>query len=172
MNSIKLANEVFLPQVCTLVKEGHNVSINLKGNSMRPFLESDRDIGWLRFDTKFKKGQVVLAEINKGHFVLHRIDKIEVDGHIINGFCENIEAHVTLRGDGNPVGTERCRLKDIRALCYKVVRNGKECDLKKSKKWKLYSWYWTNTLFVRRYQLAAYRLICRHELPKRWKKKK
>ena len=172
MKSIKLANEVFLPQVCVLVNEGHNVSINLKGNSMRPFLESDRDVGWLRKETAFKKGQVVLAEIEKGHFVLHRIDNIKVDGRKVNDLCDNPEAVVTLRGDGNPYGTEMCELKDIRALCFKVIRKNKEWNLMTSKRWKMYSWYWTHTLFMRRYQLAAYRLIVRHELPQRWQKHK
>ncbi len=171
MKSIKLANEVFLPIVCQKIQEGHTASINLKGNSMRPFLESDRDVGWLRKSNAYKKGQVVLAEISKGHFVLHRIDDISINGNSTNDFCDNPNACVTLRGDGNPVGTEMCHLMDIRALCFKVKRNGKIWNLESSKLWKFYSWYWTHTLCIRRYQLALYRFLWRHELPQRWKKK-
>ncbi len=169
MKSIKLANEVFLPQVCQLVDEGRNVAINLKGNSMRPFLESDRDVGWLKKAKDFKIGEVVLAEISKGHFVLHRIDKIHNNWIIIKTRTSDKEAIVTLRGDGNVHGTEFCKLKDVRALCFKVVRNGKEWNLTKSKRWKVFSWYWTHTLLIRRYQLALYRLLWLHELPQRWK---
>ncbi len=171
MKSVSLANEIFLPQVCALVEEGHKVSINLKGNSMRPFLESGRDVGVLTKSSAYKKGQVVLAEIYKGHFVLHRIDKIEDKGKAVRKLCDNSEANVILRGDGNARGTEACKLKDVRALCFQVIRKGKKWNLNTSKLWKLYSWYWTHTLFLRKYQLAAYRLLWRGEVPQRWKKK-
>jgi len=49
-------------------------------------------------------------------------------------------------------------------------RNGKMYDLRTSKLWKAYSWWWTHTLPVRRYQLALYRLVWRHQIPRRWKK--
>ena len=112
---------------------------------------------------------MVLAEIADKHFVLHRIDSITVNGIKIKGICENPEADVTLRGDGNPIGTENCKLKNVRAICVKVRKNNKIYDLKTSKCWKIYSWWWTHTLFMRRYQLALYKLLWRHELPSRWK---
>ena len=121
--------------------------------------------------TVFENMGEVLAEIEKGHFVLHRIDRITLDGKNVKGLCDDPQADVTLRGDGNPKGTEHCKLKDVRALCGKVIRKGKLWNLQKSKRWKVYSWYWTHTLFMRRYQLAAFRLVFRHELPKRWKRK-
>ena len=136
INKINFRNECYLPLVCEYVEKGKNVSINLKGKSMRPFLESDRDVGWLTKVNRFKKGDVVLAEISKGHFVLHRIDMIEVGGAKIKGECDNPDANITLRGDGNARGTESCKLNDLRALCFKVIRNGKEWDFTKSKRWK------------------------------------
>ena len=167
----KYRNDKYLPLVCEYVDQGKKTTIPLKGNSMRPFLESDRDLGVLVKRTMFKKKQVVLAEVSKGVYVLHRIDKIVDNNVVVNSECGNPEAQVTLRGDGNPYGTESCKLKDIRALCKQVIRNGKLYDLESSKLWKFYSWYWTNTLCVRRYQLALYKLLWRHELPNRWKRK-
>ena len=172
MNGIRLENSVFLPQVCKLVDEGKTVSINLRGNSMRPFLETDRDVGILSKSDGFKKGQVVLAEIDPGHFVLHRIDKIVSQGKNVNTVCCDKEADVTLRGDGNVCGTEHCKLGEVRALCDQVIRNGKKWTLSKSIFWKAYSWWWTHTIFIRRYQLALYRLVWRHELPARFKRHK
>lgn len=171
INKINFRNEYYLPLVCEYVEKGKNVSINLKGNSMRPFLESDRDVGWLQRADGYKIGELVLAEIFKGHFVLHRIDDIRVKEKKFKKKCCDKDADVTLRGDGNVRGTESCKLKDVRALCFKVIRNGKEWDLTKSKRWKVFSWYWTHTLFIRRYQLALYKILWRHELPQRWKKK-
>ena len=40
---IKVANNRFLPEVIRMIGNGHSVTIPLKGYSMRPFLEDDRD---------------------------------------------------------------------------------------------------------------------------------
>lgn len=163
-------NEIYIPMICEYLSETKTVELNLKGNSMRPFLESDRDQGFLLKANGVKKGDVVLAEIEPKHFVLHRIDSISVNDVKFKGICFLPEADVTLRGDGNPKGTESCKLKNVKAVCVKVNRNGKIFDLKSSKIWKAYSWWWTHTLALRRYQLALYRLFWRHELPMRWKR--
>ena len=162
-------NEKWIPLICEYLSDTKPVILKLRGNSMRPFLESDRDHGFLLLPKKLKKGDVVLAEIEDKHFVLHRIDSITVNGQKIKGLCDNPEADVTLRGDGNPVGTESCKLKNVRAICVKVRKNNKIYDLNTSRRWKIYSWWWTHTLFMRRYQLALYKLLWRHELPNRWK---
>ena len=170
MKTIEFPNEDFFPKICEFINCGENVSINLKGNSMRPFLESGRDVGKLAKPNGVKKGDVVLAEIEKGHYVLHRIDCIVNSGRKMKGVCHNPDFNVVLRGDGNPKGTESCKLKDIRAICTHVVRNGKVVDLNKSVAWRGYSWFWTRTLPCRRYLLAFYKLFWRGELPQRWKK--
>ena len=154
MQTIQLDNAEFLPCVCELINEGHTVSIRAKGNSMRPFVESDRDVAVLAHSDGYKTGDVVLAEIAKGRFVLHRIDRI--DGR-----------DVTLRGDGNVAGTESCTLDDLRAITVQFIRNGRTWNLQTSKVWKVYSRLWVGLLPVRRYLLALYRLLWRHELPVR-----
>ena len=118
-----MSNAEFLPHVCELVNQGHKVSIRAKGVSMRPFLESGRDIAVLSRIGTPKVGDVVLAEIAKGKYVLHRIDKIHGNS-------------ITLRGDGNIKGTEQCRTEDIRAIANEFIRKGKtwhtSCRLWKS----------------------------------------
>ena len=132
MKVIQLSNAEFLPHVTGLVAEGHDVSIRAKGQSMRPFIESERDVAVLSKEEAFEVGDVVLAEIEPGHYVLHRIDKIEdANGKVVKGKTKDADAKVTLRGDGNvpnPVngGVEHCELRDIRALCSQVVRKGKD----------------------------------------------
>lgn len=141
--TVEMANDVLLPQVVQMLNEGHTVTLPLRGRSMRPFLEDGRDKALL---TAVKEpprvGDAVLAEISKGHFVLHRIADISGE-------------NVTLRGDGN-LGTESCGLQDIRALATAFYRKGRTtADSTSGRKWRIYSWWWTRLLPIRRYLLFA-----------------
>lgn len=153
MTSIQMDNAQFLPHVCQLVQEGHKVTIGAKGNSMRPFIESDRDAVVLSRLSQPAVGDVVLAELEPGHYVLHRIYAIKGD-------------LIRLRGDGNPYQTEQCNACDLRATVVVIVRKGRKYATS-SRTWKVYSWLWTRLLPMRRYLLALYRLLWRGELPAR-----
>lgn len=136
-----MANAVFLPQVVAMLAEGHTVTLPLRGRSMRPFLEDGRDKALLEAVKETPRvGDAVLAEIGKGHFVLHRI--VKIDGE-----------EVTLRGDGN-LNTESCRVEDVRAIATAFFRKGRNTPDKTSgRKWRVYSWWWTRLLPIRRYLL-------------------
>lgn len=141
-----LPNEVFIPEIIKLINEGHTVTLTLRGDSMRPFLESDRDKGLFAKPGKTKVGDPVLAEISPGRYVMHRVVSITGD-------------NVVLRGDGN-IGTERCTLSDIKASVKGFYRKGRTTlDSVDGLKWRTYSWLWTRLLPVRRYLLAFYRRI-------------
>ena len=88
------ANSVLIPEVIKMLEEGHSVTLPLRGFSMRPFLEDERDMALLTKPGKVKVGDPVLAEIRPRAYVLHRIVAIQND-------------NVTLRGDGN-LGYEYC----------------------------------------------------------------
>lgn len=139
-----MANEVFLPQVIAILGEGHTVTLPLRGRSMRPFLEDGRDKALLEAIKQTPRvGDAVLAEISKGHFVLHRIVKIDGDD-------------VTLRGDGN-LNTESCHIEDVKAIATAFFRKGRNTPDKTSgMKWRIYSWWWTRLLPIRRYLLFAF----------------
>ena len=140
--TIQLRNEVFLPQVVAMLQEGHTVTLPLRGRSMRPFLEDGRDKALLKTVDNPQVGDAVLAEISKGHFVLHRI--IRIDGNA-----------VTLRGDGN-LGDEHCTLSDVRAKAIGFYRKGRSnLDSTDGRKWRIYSWWWTRFYPIRRYLLFA-----------------
>lgn len=173
MKVIQLPNAEFLPHLCALVDEGHSVSIRARGRSMRPFLESGRDLAVLSKSESYKVGDVVLAEIEKGHYVLHRIDAIHTpQGIAVQTATSDPEARITLRGDGNVRGTESCLLRDIRCIASAFERKGKVWHTSTSRFWRIYSRVWPALLPVRRYLLAAYRLLWLHELPQRWQRKK
>ena len=115
-SEIQFANAEFLPEVVKILNEGHTVTLRLRGYSMRPFLENDRDKALLVKPSSIKVGDPVLAEVNPLHFVLHRIDSIEGD-------------NVTLRGDGN-LGVEHCKKRKYRRcrhwfLSQRKKRNGR-----------------------------------------------
>ena len=141
-----LPNDVFLPLVLDELRHnpGKTATINLRGRSMRPFLEDGRDKAILQIVSgdDCHKGDAVLAEVSAGHYVLHRIDAIDGD-------------QVTLMGDGN-LGYEHCRKDDIRAKAIGFLRKGRQkADMTTGRKWRAYSWLWTRLKPVRRYLLFA-----------------
>lgn len=146
METVQLKNDIFLPQLIELVNEGHTVTITARGNSMNPFIRNNRDKLIFSAVTDVRVGDVVLAEISRGTYVCHRVADISND-------------LITLRGDGNSVGTEQCRLSSVHAILTAVVRGGKTYDISTSKTWKVYSWLWTRLLPLRRYLLAIYRRL-------------
>lgn len=143
-----LPNGTLIPKLVELIGKGHTVTLTLKGYSMRPFLESDRDKGVFgRVDTNsLRCGDVVLALLPVGMYVVHRI--IEISGD-----------NVTLLGDGN-LTPEHCTRNDILAIVTGFYRRGsqKVCTVE-SAKWRIYSRVWMALRPVRRYLLAFHRRI-------------
>ena len=92
---MEVPNAVLLGQVKEAIREGHTATINVKGYSMRPFLEHCRDKVRLAPFTDLKVGDAVLAEFSPDKYVLHRI--IEIDGDV-----------VVMMGDGNLRHKEIC----------------------------------------------------------------
>ena len=138
-------NDVFIPFVLEELKQvpDKTAVINLRGNSMRPFLKNERDKAVLALPKgPCLKGDAVLAEVSPKHFVLHRI--VDIDGD-----------KITLRGDCN-LGDEHCLASDIRAKAVGFLRKGRTTpDLTTGRKWRLYSWFWTRLYPIRRYLLFA-----------------
>lgn len=122
----------------------HTATIWVKGYSMRPFLEHNRDRVQLAYPEKpLAEGDAVLAEITPGHYVLHRI--IAIDG-------ENL----TLMGDGNIRGTEHCKAKDVAGVVTHYIRPKRTIlasDAKLIRRIKR----WRRWLKYRRYLLLLYR---------------
>lgn len=141
---VVIPNEIILGQVKELVREGHTVTIMVKGYSMRPFLEHCRDSVVLAPFSELNVGDVALAEVFPGKYVLHRI--IELDGD-----------KVTLMGDGNLKGKEYCRREEVAAVVRTFIRNGIATDAD-NEKWKRYARLWRKLLPVRKYLLWIYKL--------------
>jgi hypothetical protein len=146
ISEIQFPNAEFLPKVVEMLNEGHTVTLRLRGFSMRPFLEDNRDKALLTKPTNPKVGDPVLAEIEPGHFVLHRIVSIKDNA-------------VTLLGDGN-ICCEHCQRENIVGAVIGFYRKGRQqLDRTDGWKWLTYSWLWMHLRPIRRYLLAAYRRI-------------
>lgn len=143
-----LPNDALLPKVVELIGKGHSVTLPLRGYSMRPFLEDGRDKALLcGVDSgSLQRGDVVLAHLPEGKYVIHRIDDISGDS-------------ITLLGDGN-LTPEHCRRSDIQAVVAGFYRKGctQLCSVK-SAKWQIYSWLWMALRPLRRYLLVFHRRV-------------
>lgn len=150
INKKQLNNDVLIPMVDEVLRSGKKVILELRGNSMLPFLRDARDKGLLTHSNghDFKVGDPILAEVdtpnNEVRYVLHRIVKIEGD-------------KITLRGDGN-IGIETCSRDKVIATVIGFYRKGRtHLDRIDSMKWRIYSWFWTRLLPIRPYLLAIHR---------------
>ncbi len=148
MNTRTIPNAQLIPQILEFVSQGRSVTFRVRGYSMRLFLEDKRDLVQLEAVSRpLKVRDVVLAEIAPKLYVLHRI--IKIDGDV-----------VTLKGDGNVVGTESCKLSDVKALAVAFYRKGRtKPDLVTGWKWRTYSSIWLALTPFRRYILGVYRRV-------------
>ncbi len=147
---MQVQNTDFMLEVTRLIDEGHTVTLPLRGFSMRPFLEDRRDKAVMKSATNVKVGDAVLAETTPGHYVLHRIIRIDGDA-------------ATLRGDGN-ITAETCRLADIKAVAIGFYRKRKQVfDSTTGWKWRTYSWLWMRLYPIRKYLLFLYRHLFKHQ---------
>ena len=141
------SNSILMPQIIAFIDAGHSVTILLRGYSMRPFLEHDRDKAVLVKPEKVVAGDVVLAKTEADKYVLHRV--VSVNGN-----------YIRLRGDGN-IACEFCQLCDVKGKVFGFYRKGRaKMEKTSGLKWKFYSFVWCRLLPIRKYLLAIYKLLC------------
>lgn len=144
-----LKNEEFLPQVIELANMGHDVTIPLRGFSMRPFLEDGRDRAVLvKIDRPLKVGDIVLTELWKGHYALHRLLHVS-------------KTHAQMLGDGNLNPDPIVPIDQVKVIAKGFYRKGsKNFESVDCKRFRYYSWVWTKfNARQKRYLLAIWRRI-------------
>ena len=145
---MKLSNKIFFAEVEEFLKAGEQVTILVRGNSMRPLLRDGRDKVVLRrcTDADIKKGAVMLFRY-RGTHIMHRVVKIEGDV-------------VIFEGDGNYKMQEVALRKDIVAVVEAVVRpSGRRIECR-GRRWRILSNLWlSQTRFERRVILAIIRRL-------------
>lgn len=141
----EMPNAILLGLARDVIRDGHTAIINVKGYSMRPFLEHCRDKVKLAPPHELKVGDAILAEISPDHYVLHRIIRLEGD-------------NITLMGDGNIRGQEHCTRKDVAGIVIEYIRPNRvipASDPKLIRHIRL----WRRLLPIRRWLLVLYNAI-------------
>ena len=147
---IKVSNHLFMHEISRMFKEKGKQSVTfvVRGYSMRPFVEHERDKVVLTPPRTPKIGDVVLAEVAEKTYALHRVIKIEGDIY-------------TMQGDGNPTGMiETFTEEKIVGVAEAFIRKGKLVPLT-SRKWRVYSTLWRWLKPLRRILLAIHRRVRR-----------
>ncbi len=137
------------------INQGRKVTIRATGWSMLPLIWDDRDtitLGPLS-ENSIKVGNIVLAQLGNGRYVVHRITKIK-------------NSRIVLRGDGNPYQEEYVHQEKILAELVSINRAGKIID-RNSLSWKLCTLLWPNHGFTRRVILFIYRRLVVRPTPVR-----
>ena len=143
-----MTDEQIIQEAVRLVQDGVSVTFPVKGRSMLPFIIGGRESVILQKPGSLQRGQVVLAQVGPGRYVVHRIIKIEPD-------------RITLMGDGNICGTESCTPSNVLAIATHVVdEKGKRRTLEsKGQMFKARVWFRIRPL--RRIILAVLRRTCK-----------
>lgn len=137
-----IGDENYFALVDDLLKEGREVIITPKGNSMLPFIRNGRDeVVLTRLVRPAEIGDILLVKIGD-RFIMHRV--FEVDGDAL-----------TLMGDGNVYGKEHCGYSDVIGLVTEIRKaGGRIVKPGKGKAWRLLRPF-------RRYILAIYKRVIR-----------
>lgn len=150
MDKITLPNALLLGEVEALLADDRSVIVGATGNSMHPFIVGGRDSVLVKGVCKAQPlhvGQIVLAHLPNGRYVLHRIIRI-------NGM------ELTLMGDGNLRETEICTTSDVVGVATRIIRKSR-CVDSDARIERYKAKMWRRLLPVRRYLLYIYRRLWR-----------
>lgn len=141
-------NKLF-EEMRSLLVQGCQVQLRVRGRSMRPMLEHERDLVTLQQEPAqtYGQGDVVLAYTSDERWVLHRIVQ-----------CD--DTCCFLQGDGNVGQQEQCLRTDILGRVVYFERKSKKyavCHVF----WRVYARLWQCLAFVRRPLLLGYELLHR-----------
>lgn len=131
-----LNNAQFFEEIDRMLQSGHSVTMRAKGNSMFPFIRSERDSVVLQRRQEITVGSIVLARLQNGSYVLHRVYRLEKEA-------------VVLMGDGNLYARECCHRNEVVGVVTQIIRDGQQVDCT-SRKERFKAWVWRKLLPVRR----------------------
>jgi signal peptidase len=130
LDKITMPNKLLFEQVVDYLGQGKEVTIRVKGNSMRPFLKEGDRVKLKPFTIgQLKRGAIVLANLN-GKMVLHRV--VQYD-----------QLTIWLAGDQNLVVRELAVYPDLVASVTTLYRGDNMVDLNQQWRRNLgQAWYW------------------------------
>lgn len=131
-------NEILVPEIGRLLKEGKEVRFTPTGVSMRPFIEGGRDSVILRrLDRTPRRGDVLLCSTTSlsgtQTFVLHRVRKVTPE-------------NIILQGDGNIQGEETILPENVIGIVARIESpNGHRKPILRAYFWQWIRptrWFW------------------------------
>ena len=131
----------YISMLRELVQEGRSVNLLVSGNSMSPFLISQRDyVSFKAPDRPLRKGDIVFFQRDDGRFIMHRIIRVhrEADGR----------RSYKITGD-NQTQLETVREDQIFGLIFAVERKGKKI-VPGDFWWEFFARVWTRIIPFRR----------------------
>lgn len=141
-----IPNRIIFGEVLNIISNKKEAVLRTKGNSMLPFIKGEKDYIILSGYETLEVGDIVMARVSNGRYIVHRIYKIENDLYI-------------LMGDGNLSGQENCRERDIIAKVTAIIRGGTREISTSSAIFRKVSSIWRFLLPIRKYLLAVYRFF-------------
>ncbi len=147
MGQLIIPNEVFFAHIKGEINAGNSVRIPVKGSSMLPLIHPETDeIELSPLDkTSLQKGNIVLALLEDGRYLVHRIEKVK-DGEVF------------IRGDGNASARETCTVDHVFAQVTGIFRKDKKIG-KNSCQWKFAQYGWPSSALLRRICLGAFQRL-------------
>lgn len=135
-----------IAEAIKLVGEGVSVTFPVAGRSMLPFIVGGKESVVLVRPEAVKVGDIVLAFVDGSRYVVHRVIRIAGD-------------NLTLMGDGNLVGVERCKVADVKAVAtHAVNERGKRRSFGNSLR-RMAMKAWVALRPVRKWLLLGYRVF-------------
>ena len=139
MDKKTVANELLLEDAAALMNEGREVSFTPLGSSMLPFIKGGKDSVRLKKMPDVQTGDILLVRLPGPRYVLHRL--IRKEG-----------SELTLMGDGNLAGVEKCTVGDVLGTVTAIVKKDRTVVPGKGRLWRVLKPF-------RRYILGIYRRI-------------
>ena len=113
-NVVRVNNARFFHTMKGYLQEGYAVKMVPAGMSMLPTIHHNADVVVLRSFDSLQKGEIVLSEIGKDHYVMHRIVNIKGE-------------EITLKGDNNKT-TEQAQKKEVMAKVVLILKDFAKAD--------------------------------------------
>lgn len=130
-----------IPLLLSQIEDGGQAKLPVTGHSMLPMLRPGRDSVLLTKAGELKKGDIPLFQRDNGRYVIHRIVKSKNGRYICCGDHQH--------------EPEAVRPDQVLAVVVGFTRKGKAHTCA-GHGYRLYTWLWTHTFFMRRPILAVY----------------
>ncbi len=148
MDVKQINNSLFFEEIGNRLSAGKQVRIYAKGNSMLPLIRNngkDEIVIAPLSEDSIRPGNLVLARVNDGRYILHRIEQVEGN-------------RITLRGDGNVYGREQCTADRVMGEAIRIIR-GRRIINKGDALWQYARHWWPAHPLLRRIILGIRRRI-------------